>query len=165
MKLRLMPPLIIIVFSVIIALISNTVSDNRIPFIGSWPSISGSDSVIIPPSAEEGDPPFISLEQAVTKFQSENVLFLDARESEDYEIGRIRGSVNLPYDYMEDYWDEVLTDVTLDREIIIYCSGSECESSLFLARELVYKGYENIFIFYGGWREWERAELPFDGEQ
>ncbi len=165
MKLRLMPPLIIIVLSIIVALISNTVSDNRIPLIGSWPSISGSDSVIIPPSAEEGDPPFISLDLAATKFQSKDILFIDAREPEDYEIGRIRGAINLPYDYMEDYWDEVLTDIAIDREIVVYCSGSECESSLFLARELVYKGYENIFIFYGGWREWERAKLPFGGKQ
>ena len=165
MKLRLMPPLIIIIFSLIIAMISNMVSDNRIPFIGSWPSILGSDSIIVPPSAEENDPPFISLDQAVTKFQSVNVLFLDAREMEDYEIGRIRGAVNLPYDYLEDYWDEVLAGVPTDREIVVYCSGSECESSLFLGREMAEKGYKNIFIFYGGWREWVRAKLPFDGEQ
>ncbi len=157
-----MPPLFIIVFSLIIAFVANTILGNRIPFIGNWPSISGSDSIIVPPSAEEGDPPFISLDEAATKFQSKGILFIDAREPEDYELGHIKGAVNLPYDYMEDYWDKVLKDVPFDKEIVVYCSGNECESSLFLGREMADKGYKDVFIFYGGWREWEEAKLPVD---
>ena len=89
-------------------------------------------------------------------------MFIDAREPEDYETGHIRGAVNLPYDYMEDYWDKVLKDVPLNKEIVVYCSGNECESSLFLGREMAYKGYKDVFIFYGGWREWVEAKLPVD---
>jgi len=157
-----MPPLLIIIFSIIIAFAANTILGNRIPLIGKWPSISGSDSIIVPPSAEEGDPPFISLDEAATKFQSKRIVFIDAREPEDYETGHIRGAVNLPYDYMEDYWDKVLKDVPLNKEIVVYCSGNECESSLFLGREMAYKGYKDVFIFYGGWREWVEAKLPVD---
>jgi len=160
MKLRFKQPLILLILSVVIALLANTISSNRIPFVGNWPSVSGSDTIVIPPSAEEGDPAFISLDEAATKFQSRNTLFIDAREPEDYEFGHIKGAINLPYDYLEDYWDDIIKDISPDREIVVYCSGSECESSLFLGRELSETGYNHVYIFYGGWREWERSGLP-----
>lgn len=160
MDARIRQALIIIILSVVFAVGANMLSSNRIPFIGNWPSISNSDSVAVPPSADEGDPPFISLDEAAAKYQSRNVVFIDARDSEDYEYGHIKGSINLPYDYLEEYWDRIALGIPKDNDIIICCSGTECESSLFLGREMVYQGYKKIFIFYGGWREWERAGLP-----
>lgn len=165
MKIRIKQALIITILAIIIALGVNTVSNNRIPFFGSWPSITGSDSVVVPPSAEEGDPLFISLDEAASKFQLKRVLFIDAREPEDYNLGRIRGSINLPYDYLEDYWDDVAPSLSKEKGFVIYCSGSECESSLFLGRDMAYEGFKNIYIFYGGWREWKRAGLPIEGAE
>jgi len=163
MRIRIKQALIIIILAIIIAFVDNTVSNNRIPFFGSWPSITGSDTIVVPPSAEEDDPPFISLDEAATKFQLKSVLFIDAREPEDYELGRIRGSINLPYDYLEDYWDKIAPSLSKEKGFVIYCSGSECESSLFLGREMAYEGFKNIYIFYGGWREWKKAGLPIEG--
>jgi rhodanese-related sulfurtransferase len=165
MKFRFKPPLLLLSLSVIIALIANAILSNRIPYFGNWPSISGSDTVAIPPSAEEGDPPFISLDEAATEFQSKDILFIDAREPEDYDIGHIKGAINLPYDYLEDYWDKVTKNIPLKQKLVVYCSGSECESSLFLGREMADKGYLNVHIFYGGWREWKRSGLPIEGKQ
>ncbi|UCD94964.1 MAG: rhodanese-like domain-containing protein [Candidatus Zixiibacteriota bacterium] len=155
--------LIVIAFSAAVAVCSNLISGSGIPFVGNWPSVSGSDTVAVPPSADEGDPPFISLDEAAAKFQLRDGVFIDARDPEDYEYGRIKGALNLPYDYLEDYWDEIVPDLSKDKQYIIYCSGTECELSLFLARDLVYNGFEKVFIFYGGWREWERAKLPTEG--
>lgn len=160
MKSRLEQALTIIAVAVILGFGVNIISANRIPFIGKWPSISGSDTVAVPPSAEEGDPLFISLDEAAARYQSRNVVFVDARDPEDFEYGRVAGAINLPYDYIEDYWENVVPLIPRDNELVIYCSGTECEQSLFLAREFVYQGYEKVFIFYGGWREWERAGLP-----
>jgi rhodanese-related sulfurtransferase len=152
--------LIVIVFAAVVAVCSNLISGSGIPLVGNWPSVSGSDTVAVPPSADEGDPPFISLDEAAAKFQLRDAVFIDARDPEDYEYGRIRGALNLPYDYLEDYWDEVVPELPKDKQYVIYCSGTECELSLFLARDMVYDGFEKVFIFYGGWREWERAKLP-----
>lgn len=162
MKTRLRQTLIIIVLSVVVSLAVNTLSNHGIPLVSEWPSISGSDSISIPPSATEGDPPFISLDEAVAKFQSPDVLFIDARDPEDYEYGHIAGSISLPYDYLEEYWDKVSPGIPRNQDIVIYCSGTECESSLFLGRELAFQGYKNVHIFYGGWREWERSDLPIE---
>jgi len=152
---------LIVIVSTLLALVVNMASSNRIPLVGNWPSIPGSHTVAVPPSADEGDPTFISLDEAAARFQSSGTLFIDTRDPEDYEFGRIKGSVNIPYDYLEDYLD-TLRAIPRDKEIVTYCSGTECELSLFLGRDMQYEGFENIYIFYGGWREWKRAELPTD---
>jgi len=162
MKSRIGQALTILALAVIVAIGVNIFSANRILLIGEWPSISGSDTVAVPPSAQEGDPLFISLDDAAARHQSRNVLFIDARDPEDFEYGHILGAINLPYDYVEDYWDEVVPRIPGDKELVIYCSGTECELSLFLGREMVAEGYEKIFVFYGGWREWEGAGLPIE---
>jgi rhodanese-related sulfurtransferase len=162
MRSRVGQALVLIFISVILAFGANTFSGRGIPLKGNWPSISGSDSVIVPPSAEAGDPPFISLDEAAAKFQSPGILIIDARDSADYDAGHIKGAVNLPFDYMDDYWNKVMAGVDKKREIVIYCSGEECELSLMLGREMAGRGYSRISIFYGGWREWERAKLPIE---
>jgi len=150
------------ILALILAALSNTVLPNRIPYVGEWPSLAGSDSVIVPPSAEEGDPPFISLDEAAALSQSSNVIFLDARDPEDYIYGRIAGALNLPFEMLDDYWDSVTLQMPKDKQYIAYCSGDECETSLLLGREMVYQGYEKVYVFFGGWREWERAGLPVE---
>jgi len=161
MIIRIKQAVIIILFSAALAVIVNLASGSRIPFVGDWPSISGSDSVAVPPSAEEGDPPFISLDEAAARYQSPGTLFIDARDPEDYAVAHVRNAVNIPYDYLDDYHEQLMM-IPVDREIVIYCSGSECELSLFLGRDMQDIGYQRIFIFYGGWREWERANLPVE---
>lgn len=159
---RLAQALILIIISVVVAFTTNAVRQENLALIGNWPSMSGSDSVIVPPSAQEGDPPFISLDEAAAKFQSSEVLFIDARDPEDYEYGRIQGAINLPYEELDVYWDEVSLRISMDRPLVLYCSGEECESSLMLAREMVLRGWDDVYVFFGGWREWEKAGLPVE---
>ncbi len=164
MKTGVTQAIIILAISTVLATASNLFSGNGIAFIGNWPSlISESDSIIKPPSAEEGDPPFISLDEAAGKFQDKNVVFIDARDPEDFELAHIKGALSIPYEYLEEDWMAASTGIPKERPIVIYCSGTECELSLLLGREMAYQGYENIFIFYGGWREWEHAGLPTEG--
>lgn len=157
---RLAQALILIIISVVVAFSTNAVRQEKLALVGNWPSMSGSDSVIVPPSAQEGDPPFISLDEAAAKFQSSEVLFIDSRDPEDYEYGHIRGAINLPYEELELYWDQVSPQITDGQPLVLYCSGDECETSLMLAREMVLRGWDDVYVFFGGWREWEKAGLP-----
>ena len=36
-------------------------------------------------------------------FDQNSAIFIDARETEEYEVGHIENSINIPYDYYEDY--------------------------------------------------------------
>ncbi len=162
MKTGIRQAILLTTLAVILGLATNTLTETGIPFFGNWPSLAGSDSIIVPPSADEGDPPFISLDEAAAKFQTPGILFIDARDPEDYEYGHIKGAISIPYDYLEDINDPRVTSVPKDQGMVIYCSGTECESSLYLGRDFQYKGYTEVSIFFGGWREWNEAGLPVE---
>jgi rhodanese-related sulfurtransferase len=155
--------LVIILAGSAIGLIYNALSPGGITLNGNWSPKTTSDSLIVPYGYVEGqDPPAISLDYAMMKFQSRNTVFLDARYPEDFKAGHIRGAINLPYEEFEQYSPQVLPDLPNDQEIIVYCDGTECETSLLLARELVDLGYKNIKVFFGGWQEWQNAGLSVE---
>ncbi|MGB2805898.1 MAG: rhodanese-like domain-containing protein [Candidatus Zixiibacteriota bacterium] len=154
---------LIILIGSAMGLIYNAVSPGGIALKGNWSPKITSDSLVVPYGYEEDvDPPAISLDYAMMKFQSKNTVFLDARYPEDFKAGHIKGAVNLPYEESEEYAPQVLPKLPREEEIIAYCDGTECEESLLLARELRELGYENIKVFFGGWQEWQQAGLPIE---
>ncbi len=158
----------IVVISSVAALLAvgnNLVNPNKIPWVGNWPSLSDdSDSIWISPSYEKGDPPTLRLAEAFDRFNSKTYLFVDAREPDEYQLGHIKGAINLPFDTFDDHWSQVEPLLPKEARIVTYCSGSECDASLLLARLLIQRyGYKNIEIFFGGWPVWSKHRLPIDG--
>ncbi len=159
--------LIIVAVSCVLGVSLNLVSPNRIEFFGKYRSLSSGDGPIVPPAAEEGDPPFIAVDVAEMEYSNYEVTFIDAREPEDFECGTIPGSVNIPFDYLPEdnvaaYIDSALGGMSKDNPIIIFCSGEECDLSLHLGRNMQQMGYQNISIFFGGSREWEKFGLEME---
>ena len=154
---------LIILIGSAMGLIYNAVSPGGITLKGNWSPKITSDSLVVPYGyGEDVDPPAISLDYAMMKFQSKKTVFLDARYPEDFKAGHIKGAVNLPYEESEEYAPQVLPQLPQEEEIIAYCDGTECEESLLLARELRELGYEDIKVFFGGWQEWLKAGLPVE---
>ena len=167
MKTRFRQALILVLTSALVGIVYNIISDNGIPLVGRWPTSGSSAEAAVPPSADEGDPPFISLDDAAALYQTPGVVFIDARDPEDYDYGRIKGAINIPYEYLpedglDQYWDEMIRTLPLDTKVVIYCSGTECELSLYLGRDMAQLGYTDISIFYGGWSDWENSGLPIE---
>jgi rhodanese-related sulfurtransferase len=159
----LLKTVLIILIGSATGLVYNAISPGGIVLKGNWSPKITSDSLVVPYGYEEGvDPPAISLDYAMMKFQSRKTIFLDARYLEDFKAGRIKGAINLPYEEFEEYAPGILPMLPKDEEIIAYCDGTECETSLLLARELREMGYENLTVFFGGWQEWLKAGLPVE---
>ena len=159
--------LIIIILSTLIGLLRNSLFPNEIAIIGEWHDLSNGDGPVIPPTAEEGDPPFIAINIAQMEHSIGGTIFIDARDYDEYECGTIPGSINIPFDYLPDgdlqpYFDSLLEGVAMDYPLIIFCSGEECNLSLHLGRNFMDVGYSNIMIFFGGSREWENYELEVE---
>ncbi len=156
--------ILLLVISTILGLGGNLLSHNRIAYIGEYREIDlDSDSPVVPPSAEPGDPAFIALDRAQMEFATTNAVFVDARDPEEFLCGTIPGSINIPFEYIPDevdlgvYLDSCLGGVERARPIIVFCSGEECDLSLHLARNFLDLGYTDPMIFFGGSREWEQA--------
>jgi rhodanese-related sulfurtransferase len=153
----------IILFASAIGLIYNTLSPSGITLKGNWSPRMTADSLEVPFNyQEEIDPPAISLDYAMMKFQTKNTIFLDARYPGDYKEGHIKGAINFPWEEYEEYESEILPQLPKDEEIIAYCDGTECETSLLLAKELMELGYTNVKVFFGGWQEWQEAGLAIE---
>ena len=106
------------------------------------------------------EPMIISLEFAKYLFDQNSATFIDAREAEEHEVGHIENSINIPYDYYEDY-EEIMDGLDDEGTYITYCSGGECSLSIDLADYLYNeKLIEKILIFEGGWPLWRDAGYP-----
>ncbi|HHN78008.1 MAG TPA: rhodanese-like domain-containing protein [Phycisphaerales bacterium] len=96
----------------------------------------------------------------------EPILFLDARNPEDFNAGHIEGALNMPHARLSggDGLDEMALyaspgDGTL---LVVYCTGGECEASEDAAILLEAAGYDNIAIMADGYDAWHDAGLPVE---
>jgi len=102
----------------------------------------------------------INIEFAQNLFNEKSAIFIDARDSEDYNSGYIENAINIPFDYYEDY-EDVINELDDSAPHVIYCSGEECSLSMDLADYFFNElAFENILIFEGGWPQWRDADLP-----
>jgi rhodanese-related sulfurtransferase len=100
----------------------------------------------------------VSLEEMQALAVDPTVLLLDARPDLFYQLGHIPGAAHLPKDgYAEAYagLEPHLRDGGY-RLLVIYCSGGDCEDSVFVVEKLRAAGHGPLAIFEGGWEEWER---------
>lgn len=132
---------------------------NGLPLDTPWPENRQQVELEYPPSYEQGDS-LLSLEDAYDLFLRGDAIFIDARDPVEYEDEHIMGAVNLPFDWWDDYWDEVRPLLDPEKEIVAYCGGQDCELSLFLARDLKRQGFAKSYVFFGGWQKWIEAGLP-----
>ena len=103
-------------------------------------------------------PRLISLSQAYELYR-DKTLFIDARDTEEFDDGHISGAINIPYLHADEYLTR-LDPVVKMEPVVVYCEGADCDMSIRLGNELFSKGYKKVFIFFGGWEEWERSGYP-----
>jgi len=105
-------------------------------------------------------PMAINIEFAQNLFNEKSAIFIDSRDSEDYNSGHIENAINIPFDYYEDY-EDVINELDDTATHVIYCSGDECSLSMDLADYFFNElDFENVLIFDGGWPQWRDADLP-----
>jgi rhodanese-related sulfurtransferase len=106
-----------------------------------------------------GSPTMIQLPEAVSLFEQQQALFIDARSPYDFARGHIRGAVNIPL-HEVGMRGAAFDALPRDKVLITYCDGVECNSSIGLAAHLRELGFTGVRIFFGGWNEWQQQNLP-----
>ena len=149
----------ILVISFVIAIGYNTIRSDSLDFIyirsegkgvSKQDSLLAHDTILI-------EPTMIDRELA-KKMYDLGILFVDARETEEYNESHITGAILVP---------SVSGDLTKisapDKPLITYCSGGHCDLSFELAVELMEEyNYEKVFVYEGGLPDWEEAGYPVD---
>jgi rhodanese-related sulfurtransferase len=90
------------------------------------------------------------------RYEQGLVVFVDARDDQHYTMGHIPGAWQFHHYRAENYLPTVLPACMAALQVVVYCTGGECEDSEFAAIMLRDAGVpsENLFVFAGGFTEW-----------
>ena len=107
------------------------------------------------------EPVFIGHELSKELFDS-GAIFIDARDSIVYSDGHIAGSINIPWENIENFQiEEKVSALSYDTDLVIYCSGGDCTLSIDLGDYLFEDlNFEKVYIFEGGFPLWVENNFP-----
>jgi rhodanese-related sulfurtransferase len=100
------------------------------------------------------------LEQVRLMRKDGSTLFIDARPIEQFQQGHIVGARSLPLAESASAIPPLFREVPPTRRLVIYCSGNGCSDSHELAARLMAAGYSSVFVYEGGFPEWQQQGLP-----
>jgi rhodanese-related sulfurtransferase len=96
--------------------------------------------------------------------QDGRIVFVDARNPDDYQEGHIPGAYELDPYHPDRELETVLPICQAADEVVVYCTGGDCEDSdtaAILLRDDGVPG-EKLFVYGGGFKAWEAAHLPVE---
>ena len=154
--------IILLVVSIALAMLVNFLSPSGIALVGQWDTSQG--VITASPSGTEEEKPeeINSVARAMEIFDNGNVLFVDARSSDNYEDGHIPGAISLPVGQFDEQIESFLNQHPPDAFIVTYCSGRTCEDSHNLAQLLSDVGYTHLRVFIDGFPGWKAEGYPVE---
>ena len=92
------------------------------------------------------------------------LVFVDARNEENYQRGHIPGAYEMDVYQSEKYLPAVAPLCQKAELIVIYCTGADCEDSELGALLLRNAGIPNqkLFVYVGGITEWTSHQFPVE---
>ncbi|MEO8576979.1 MAG: rhodanese-like domain-containing protein [Gemmatimonadales bacterium] len=84
--------------------------------------------------------------------KSENLVFFDCREPQEYNLGHITGAVFIPRGQMETKVEAV---ISRDKKVVIYCASGN--RSALAAETMMQMGYGDVASMSDGFRGWVDA--------
>jgi rhodanese-related sulfurtransferase len=102
----------------------------------------------------------INLAQAYALFQNGKALFIDARPPDEYAEIHVPKAINITPEMLQKDAAAKVAGLAKDREIVVYCSQTDCDLALKVAEKLQTLGFSRVLAFMGGWRAWDEAGYP-----
>jgi rhodanese-related sulfurtransferase len=93
--------------------------------------------------------------------QGAALVLVDALPPLAYAGAHLPGAVNIPPERVDALAAKRIADPGI--EVVVYCAGPTCESSVEVAEQLVALGYTNVRHYSGGKQDWREAGLPLEG--
>lgn len=100
----------------------------------------------------------ISWEAAQSRVTSGEWLLIDARPEDQFEALHIPGAVSLPSHSYPEALLFFLEEHGKERPALVYCSSTDCDSSVELAKRLRELGHKELRILDGGFLSWQRTQ-------
>jgi len=120
--------------------------------------VASAEKPLAPPSIEGAIT--VSAEQLVDMIvNDETLVVVDARKNTEFAKGHIEGAVFLLDTEMT---EEKLAAAVASKStpVAFYCNGPRCMRSSNSAKMALSWGYDKVYWFRGGWKEWVDQEMP-----
>ena len=100
--------------------------------------------------------PILTVDQVkVLEAKGKPVIFLDAREIEEYNTSHIKNAMWVGYD---DYQKNKVKSLDRNKTYIIYCSVGYRSGKI--GKKMLKMGFKNVFNLYGGIFDWVNKGNP-----
>lgn len=135
---------------------------NRIKFIAVKEIVKSEDvsdiDSLLAESTVFATPVLIDLELA-KQLYDRGLTFIDSRDEEEFRTGHIAGALNLSI-------VQITSQFSHDDPLVTYCSGEGCVLSIELSEQLMLDWeFTKVFVFEGGWPEWNAAGYPVEAPE
>jgi rhodanese-related sulfurtransferase len=111
--------------------------------------------------AKESDLKIVTLEQVKRLVNEGKVLLIDARNADEFEKGRIKGAINIPYMEVENYFEK-LFEFPTDTLVVIYCNNPDCPLGRGLLKFMEQMEFKKLYLYDDGWDGWVNAGMPIE---
>lgn len=99
--------------------------------------------------------PIVSTHDMDRIISRREMIIVDARLQQDFDAGHIEDAVNIQRSATLEECSAALGPVSKDTPIVLYCQSNGCPYSVDVARSLIKCGFHNLYLFSGGWLEWQ----------
>jgi rhodanese-related sulfurtransferase len=87
-------------------------------------------------------------------------VIIDARDRETFRKGHIKGAVSLPVGDADGLIPTFAGQTPKEKLLVVYCGGYDCHDSRLLGEKLLAAGFSQVFVYEGGFPEWQDAGHP-----
>ena len=102
------------------------------------------------------DIPEISLVEMQKIVDGKSTPIFDARYIRDYNHGTISGAKSLSINSSLTERQQQMQGIDKTKRVVVFCQSSGCGYADEIAQFLKFNGYNNVVIYRGGYREWEK---------
>jgi len=101
----------------------------------------------------------ITKDELKNKLENGNIHLVEVLDEEAFKKSHIKGAINIP---LKKIGTEAKQRFSEKDEIVVYCSNYDCSASPTAAEKLESLGFENVFDYEGGKKEWSEAGLAME---
>jgi rhodanese-related sulfurtransferase len=93
--------------------------------------------------------------------RGDEFVLIDALAPMSFARSHLPGAINLPPEWVDERGPGRIP--AFGTEVVVYCSGPTCDSSVIVGERLLELGYRNVRHYVDGKSGWMKASLPLEG--
>ena len=114
-------------------------------------------------AVEASEVRFIGIEEVGDLLGRPDVVVVDARPREIFDLGHLPGARSLSREQFAEAFATLEAMLRFPGQtIVVYCADVTCPDAAIVARSLRERGFANVLLFEGGYDEWEASGRPVE---